>query len=89
MTKKKEKSIIRFIMTLFYIMTLGASIFAIYEIYLLESVEDLIRYIVMGVLVFIDLLFLWRLRVHKKKKDKKKKLYFIFIILYIIICMLT
>ena len=57
MTKKKEKSIIRFIMTLFYIMALGASIFAIYEIYLLESVEDLIRYIVMGVLVFIDLLF--------------------------------
>lgn len=87
MTKKKEKSIIRFIMALFYIMALGASIFAIYEIYLLESVEDLIRYIVMGVLVFIDLLFLWRLRVHKKKKDKKKKLYFIFIILYIIICM--
>ena len=87
MTKKKEKSIIRFIMTLFYIMALGASVFAIYEIYLLESVEDLIRYIVMGVLVFIDLLFLWRLRVHKKKKDKKKKLYFIFIILYIIICM--
>ncbi len=47
MTKKKEKSIIRFIMTLFYIMALGASIFAIYEICLFTSVEDLSRYIVM------------------------------------------
>lgn len=89
MAKKKEKKglgIKYYIMILFFIIEVVASLFAIYEIYLLSSIEDLLRTIVMGVLIVIDLLFLWRLHAHRKKKDKKKGLFFFLIILYTIIC---
>ena len=89
MSKKKEKKglgIIYYIMILLFMIAVATSAFAIYEIYLLSSIENLIRTIVMGALIVIDLLFLWRLHVHRKKKEKKKRLFFFFIILYIIIC---
>ena len=89
MSKKKEKKghgIVHFIMILFFIFALAASGFAIYEIYLLSSIEDMIRYIIIGALVVIDLLFLWRIRVHRKKSEKKKWLFFLLVILYTIIC---
>ena len=82
------------IYVLLLIIALGTSVFAIYELSLLSSIEDMIRYIVMGLFAFIDLILI--LRVHrilhpKKKKVKKIKKHrgiLVFMLFYSIICAL-
>ena len=73
-----NRKILSFIIKLFSIIALGASIYAIYEIYLLSSIEDLIRYIVMGVLILIDIVIIFKFK--SKKKPKVSYLLFLFII---------
>ena len=70
-----------------FIITILASIFAIYELTLLATIETLIRYIVIGVMVFIDLILLFRMRryLHPKKK-KKHILLLVFMLFYAVIC---
>ena len=51
--KKRKKSSI--VVLIFFIISLITSGFLIYNIFILNSIEDLIRYIVMGVLILIDL----------------------------------
>ncbi len=90
--EKKPKR--RFVILLFLIIALITSLFAIYELYLLSSIETLIRYIIMGFLVFIDLIFIFKtkrfFKPFKKKKKKKKKskgiMLIIFMILYSLVC---
>ncbi len=78
MTKEKEqkeklsKGKKALILILFFF-SLFSSIFFIYELTLLSSIENLIRYIVMGLLIFIDLILLCKVRVVFRKKRKKKK----------------
>lgn len=43
------------IITILLIIALASSIFSIYEIYILSTIENTIRYIVMGVLALIDI----------------------------------
>ena len=92
MSKEKEtekKSKLGILLTIFLFIALITSAFAIYEIFLLSSIEDLIRYIVMGVLFFIDLILILRVQWIKRKgkKKKSKRIGFItFMILYSIIC---
>lgn len=76
-----------FIYSFIFIITILSSIFAIYEITLLSSIEDLIRYIVMGVMVLIDFILLFRIRryLHPKKK-KKHILLLVFMLFYAVIC---
>ena len=92
--EKKPK--VRFVALIFLIIALITSLFAIYEIYLLSSIENLIRYIIMGVLVFIDLILIIKTKKiftnkkkrRKRKKDKKQKHigFIIFMAIYSIIC---
>ena len=73
-----NRKILSFIIKLFSIIALGASVYAIYEIYLLSSIENLIRYIVMGVIILFDILIIFKFR--SKKKPKVSYLFFLFIL---------
>lgn len=88
--KNKENSggFSKFVIIL-VIITLLSSFFAIYEIFLLSGIETLIRYIVIGVLILIDLIILFKSRGIRKKKKKKSKrvLFIIFDIIYMLICL--
>lgn len=82
--KVKSRKLLSFIIKIFSIIALGASIFAIYEIFLLSSIENLIRYIVIGILVLIDIVILFKFR--GKKKPKGTYLAFLFFFSLICIC---
>jgi len=88
--KNKENSggFSKFVIIL-VIISLLSSFFAIYEIFLLSGIETLIRYIVIGVLILIDLIILFKSRGIRKKKKKKSKrvLFIIFDIIYMLICL--
>lgn len=69
---REKKPKIRIVLLIFLILALLTSAFAIYEIFLLGSIETLIRYIVIGVLVFIDIILFFRVRSASKKRKKKR-----------------
>ncbi len=89
MSDKSKKIVPRF--RLFYcimfLISVLASIFAIYEISLLKSIENTARYIAMGVMAFIDLILLFKIRsfLHPKKK-KKHIIFLLFMVFYSLIC---
>ena len=85
---KKSTGVFLWIFTLLSILVCGT---AIYEITLLSSIEDKLRYIGMGVLGVIALFFLIRTiiinkKIKKKANKKGHKLLFLFMFLYIILC---
>ena len=85
--EKKPK--IRIVLLIFLILSLLTSGFLIYELFLLSSIETLIRYIVIGILLLIDFVLFFRVRRASKKRKKKrnKKIGLIsFMILYSLIC---
>lgn len=94
-SKKGKSSLFNKFMIFFVIIAVASSIFSIYEILLLSSIETLIRYIVIGVLVLLDLIIIFKCHgirkfdETKKKKKPKKKLFMLLIILYTIICLLV
>ena len=94
-SKKGKSSLFNKFMIFFVIIAVASSIFSIYEILLLSSMETLIRYIVIGVLVLLDLIIIFKChRIRKfdetkKKKKPKKKLFMFLIIIYTIICLLV
>ena len=89
--KRKKSSIVALI---FFIISLVASGYLIYNILRLSGIEDLIRYIVIGILALIDLISFIKMRIiwkNKQKKKKKKKEtkrigFITFLIIYSIIC---
>lgn len=86
---REKKSKIKIVLSIFLIIALACSGFAIYEIFLLSSIETLIRYIVIGVLIFIDLILFLKVRIASKKRKKKrsKRIGLIsFMLLYSLIC---
>ncbi len=86
---REKKSKIKIVLSIFLIIALACSIFAIYEIFLLSSIETLIRYIVIGILIFIDLILFLKVRIASKKRKKKrsKRIGLIsFMLLYSLIC---
>jgi len=87
MTKEKTKDnkVMKFFIALFSIIALACSGFAIYEIFLLSNIENLIRYIVIAVLGLTDLLIILKLFGKKKKKKKRNKTYLTFLIFYSLI----
>ena len=80
--QNNNRKLLSFIIKIFSIIALGASIFAIYEIFLLSSIEDLIRYIVIGVLVLIDIVIFFKF----KSKRKPKGTYLTFLFFFSLIC---
>ena len=87
---KKESKIINKFIFLFLAIAIALSGFAIFELCLLDSIEDLLRYLAIAALGCFDLFFIIKyINLNKKKKKKKKKGLFLFIlILYSIICFL-
>ena len=86
-TEKKPK--IRIVLLIFLILAILASGFLIYEIFLLSSIETLIRFIVIGILILIDVVLFFKVRGASKKRKKKRSKrigLIIFMILYAIIC---
>ena len=86
---REKKSKIKIVLSIFLIIALACSGFAIYEIFLLSSIETLIRYIVIGVLIFIDLILFFKVLMASKKRKKKrnKRIGLIsFMLLYSLIC---
>ena len=73
MKKKTErvKSKLFFVLLLFLILSIATSIFAIYELWLLSSIENTFRYIIIGVFSLIDIILF--IKVSKCKYLKKKK----------------
>lgn len=93
----ERKSKVRFVGLVFFIISLLTSGFLIYEIYLLSGIEDLIRYIAMGLLVFMDIvlyfktkhLFEYRIRKKNRKGKAKSVVLITFMVFYSIICFLV
>ena len=48
--KKKTGKVLKFFIFIFSLIAIATSTFAIYEIFLLSNIENLIRYIVIGIL---------------------------------------
>ena len=82
MQNNGSRKLLSFIIKIFSIIALGFSVFAIYEIYLLSSIENLIRYIVMGTLVLIDIIIIIKF----KSKKRAKGTYLGFLIILSLIC---
>lgn len=86
---REKKSKIKIVLSIFLIIALACSGFAIYEIFLLSSIETLIRYIVIGILILIDIFLFIKVRVASKKRKKKrnKRIGLIsFMVIYSLIC---
>ena len=79
--KVKSNKLVSFMVKVFSILAIAASAFAIYEIYLLSSIEDLIRYIVMGLFILFDIIIIIKFG----SKKRKKKTYLSFLIIYFLI----
>ena len=58
--KKEGSGLFSKIACFFGISAILSSIFAIYELLLLSSIETLIRYIVIGIFIFIDIFILFK-----------------------------
>ena len=93
MPKEKSSrkfSILKFIILILMIITLITSGFAIYELLKLSSIENLIRYIVIGILVILDFFIIFKgLLIFKKRaKNRRSKRigFIIFLVLYSLIC---
>lgn len=86
MEKKPKLKIVLFIFLIIAVLT---SAFAIYEIFLLSSIETVIRYIIIGILILIDVVLYIKVRVASKKRKKKhkKRIGLIsFMIIYSLVC---
>ena len=83
--KDKKKKKCRLWLAILSILVILTNIFAIYNILLLGPVEEVIRYIVIGVFVVLDLVIIFKVRSKRKHKEKKARLLTFFLILYLLI----
>lgn len=86
---REKKSKLKIVLSIFLVVAIVCSIFAIYEIFLLSSIETLIRYIIIGILILTDIFLFIRVRIASKKRKKKrnKRIGLIsFMIIYSLIC---
>ena len=85
--RRKNYRVLNLIISICSVIAIIASLFAVFEIFLLDSIENLIRYIFIGILLITDVIIL--MKVKKKVAGKnKKKVYITFLILYSIVCFL-
>lgn len=90
-TDIRKKPILKITILILSIISLLSSGFAIYEIFMLGSIENTIRYIVIGILILLDVLIIFKtkgiLKKRPKKKHSKRIGYIIFMVLYTLICL--
>ena len=84
MEKKKKKKKYRLWLLILTLITILANFFAIYEILLLGPVEEVIRYVVIGIFLLIDLVFFLKMKKKRTKKENKAKLLTFFLVLYLL-----
>lgn len=84
--EKKNSKFVSGIIIVFLILSLVASAAAIYGILLLDSIENLLRYISIGVIGLIDFIFIYKTNKHLKRRKKKKGLFIFSLFLYFLIC---
>lgn len=91
--ENKVKKVPRGVIAVFTLLAFGLNIYLIYNILLFDGIEDLIRYIAVGIFAIIDILILVKSKKIMKNKDHKKKKkkpskrigFLIFLIIYAII----
>ena len=83
--KDKKKKKCRLWLAILSILVILTNIFAIYNILLLGPVEEVIRYIIIGVFVVLDLVIIFKVRSKRRHKEKKSRLLTFFLILYLLI----
>ena len=81
--KKSKQGLVLNILLIISILT---SAFAIYEIFLLDSIENILRYAVIFLLAIIDIVLIFKRFFSKKKKKKKRIGFIIFMLLYSLVC---
>ena len=92
MAKNREKSegkLINKFLLLFLLISLITSGLTIYELFLYNGVETVIRYIVMGLILLYDVHLIFKTRRLLKGKTKKKphkKLFILWLFIYSILC---
>ena len=89
---KKEGSIIHKFLVLFLIVAIITSILAVYEIFLFNGVESIIRYIVMGLIILYDIRLILKTRKivkGKTKKKPKKALFMFWLVIYAFLCFMA
>lgn len=90
-TDIRKKPILKITILILSIISLFSSGFAIYEIFMLGSIENAIRYIVIGILILLDVLIIFKtkgiLKKRPKKKHSKRIGYIIFMVIYTLICL--
>lgn len=87
--EKPNNKLLKLLIFIFSIVAIIASLFAVYEIFLLDSIENLIRYIVMGILILIDVIIFFKMRKKKRWRKSKARAYLCFLIIYSIISLLV
>ena len=81
--EKEKKSIFNIILKFILLITIVASGFAIFSLTLLDSIENTLRYVAIGVIAFIDLVLILRVFITSKKKKHKKKVGTLLIMLFL------
>ncbi len=83
--KDKKKKKCRLWLALLSIIVILSNLFAIYNILLLGPIEEVIRYIIIGIFVVLDLVIIFKVKSKRRHKEKKVRLLTFFLILYLII----
>ena len=64
----KRSKVLCTILVILFLISLGTSGYLIYNLFLLTGIEDIIRYIVIGILILVDFISLIKLRGVLKNK---------------------
>ena len=83
--KDKKKKKCRLWLAILSIIVILSNLFAIYNILLLGPIEEVIRYIIIGIFVVFDLIIIFKVRSKRRHKEKKARLLTFFLILYLLI----
>ena len=83
--KKDKKKKCRLWLLIISFIVILSNLFAIYNILLLGPVEEVIRYIIIGIFVVLDLVIIFKVRSKRRNKEKKVRLLTTLLIIYLII----
>lgn len=87
--KERKVSFGLVVLTILLLLSIGCSAFLCYELLLLQGIEDLIRYVVVGIIGLIDIIFIIKYFIVKNGRRKKRKKhigYGIVMFLFAVIC---
>ena len=82
--EKKEKKKSRIWLIIFGLIVILSNLFAIYNILRLGSIEEVIRYILIGIFVVLDILIIFKIRGKRKHKERKVRLLIVLLVLYLL-----